>query len=80
MNPGLPFISAPGDDFAALKNTLEKELRLKELELIRTSYSWCYVLEECATVTKDLSHLAFELGDGMNSRFFSLPASSYWVE
>jgi hypothetical protein len=80
LNPGFPFISAPNEDFAALKAKLENELELSKKKLVCTSYSWCYVLDHCSNITPDMPHMSFQLGDGLSSRFFSLPAESYFVE
>jgi len=77
INPGLPFIAAPIDEFELFKAKL-KEAH-PEQNLVCTRYDWCYFIGKCSELKKVVDPLSFTFGTGDDTKTFTIPAESFMI-
>lgn len=77
INPGMPFIAAPLDEFDLFKENLKAAH--PDANLVCTRYDWCYFIGQCSDLEQVVDPLTFVFGDSQSNTTFSIPSSSFMI-
>lgn len=77
ISPGFPFIAAPLDEFNKFKDSLKAAF--PDTNLVCTRYDWCYFIDSCDNIVKNVDPLTFFLGSGAQQLNVTVPISQVTV-